>query len=201
MKKTKINLLSNRDDYFKIERSLQLIRSIAVVYSVIFVIAALIFIFIQYQQNRDLQNLSDQKKTLLISLSNYKDQEAKVVIVAKKIKSYNQFILDDARFLPYYNLLNSALENSNLSKTASSTASLDSFAIDKNRVFSFTLLFGSVNEMIDSFRYIETEGFLKNFDQLTLNGLTVDSSQTTNQTDNSLVFSGKFKQISNEASN
>lgn len=201
MKKTKINLLSSRDDYYKIEKSLQLVRSITVVYSVIFVIAALIFIFIQYQQSRNLQSLIDQKKTLLLSLNNYKDQEAKVVFIAKKVKSYNQFILDDARFLPYYNLLNSALQKTSESKGASSSASLDSFAIDKDRVVSFTLLFGNVNDMVDSFRYIETEGFLKNFEQLTLNGLIVDSNQTASQTENSLLFSGKFKPIANEASN
>ncbi len=197
MKKTSINLLTSRDDYLKIERSLQLVRTIVVVFSVIFVVSALIFIFIQYQQNRNLQDLIDQKKTLLSSLSTYKDQEAKVVFVAKKIKSYNQFILDDARFLPYYNLLNSALENTRGSVIASSTASLDSFAIDKDRVVSFTLRFGNVNDMVDSFKYIETEGFLKNFEQLSLNGLSLDSKQT----DNILSFSGKFKQITNETSN
>lgn len=197
MKKTKINLLTSRDDYFKIEKSLQLVRSIVAVYSVIFVVAALIFIFVQYKQSKNLQDLIDQKRILLSSISNYKDKEAKLVFVAKKVKSYNRFILDDARFLPYYNLLNSALKNTSGSTQASSSASLVSFAIDKNRVFSFTLIFGSVNEMVDSFKYIESEDFLKNFEQLSLNGLTVGS----NKTENSLSFSGKFKKIADETSN
>ncbi len=197
MKKTRINLLTSRDDYLKIEKSLQLIRSIVVIYSSIFVAAALIFVFIQFQQNRHIQDLIDLKKNLLSSLSNYKDQEAKLVFVAKKVKSYNTFILDDARFLPYYNLLNSALQKTSGSVEGSSSASLSSFAIDKDRVVTFTLLFGTVQDMVDSFKYIETEGFLKNFTKLSLNGLTVGAGQT----ENSLSFSGKFKQIANETSN
>ncbi len=197
MKKTKINLLTGRDEYYRVERSLQIFRSIIVVYTIFFVLAALIFTFIQYRQNQNIQELIDQKRILLLSLSNYKDQEAKLVFVAKKVKSYDQFILDDARFLPYYNLLISALQTTSESTGGSSSASLNTFSIDKNRACAFALSFGSVTEMIDSFRYVESEAFLKNFDQLSLNGLALGA----NLEDNTLTFSGKFKKLNNETAN
>ena len=197
MKKTKINLLTSRDDYYRVERSLRIFRSIVAIYTIFFVLAAFVFIFIQYRQNQNIQGLIDQKRILLLSLTNYKDQEAKLVIVAKKVKSYNQFILDDARFLPYYNLLISALQTTSESSGGSPSASLSTFSIDKNRAFTFTLSFGSVAEMIDSFRYVESEVFLKNFDQLSLKGLALG----TNLSDNTLTFSGKFKKINDETTN
>jgi hypothetical protein len=197
MKKTTINLLASRDEYLKIERSLRILHIAVIVYCCLFIVGALSFTFLQYQQSRNIQNLIDQKTTLLASLSNYKDQEAQLVFVAKKVQSYNKFILDDARFLPYYNLLSSALKNTSESSGGTSSAILSSFKIDKVRAVSFTLIFGSVEEMVDSFRYVESEGFLNNFEQLSLNGLTVGAGQT----ENSLSFSGKFKEIADETSN
>lgn len=198
MKKTRINLLTTRDDYIKIERSLQLLRIVAVSYFFIFIAVAIIFVLIQFLQNRNIQDLIRQKGILLSSLNNYKNEEAKLVFVARKVNAYDKFILDDARFLPYYNLLNSALETtSEVSAEASPSASLSSFTIDKERIVSFTLLFSSVSEMVDSFRYIESESFLQNFEQLSLSGLTLGSGQT----ENSLSFLGKFKPIADEAAN
>lgn len=196
MKKTRINLLTSREDYFRVERSIQLVRLIVVIYTFAFIIGVFIFVFLQYRQNKDLQDLIDQKRILLSSLNNYKDQEAKLVFVAKKVQSYDKFLLDDARFLPYYNLLNKTLKSTSETSVGSSSATLASFAIDKERVVTFELVFGGVTDMIDSFRYIESEDFLKNFDQLSLNGLTVGADQT----ENSLSFSGKFKEI-NEKTN
>lgn len=196
MKKTKINLLTSREDYFKVERSIQLVRLIVVIYTFAFIIGVFIFVFFQYLQNREIQELIDQKKVLLSSLNNYNDQEAKLVFVAKKIKSYDKFILDDARFLPYYNLLNKTLKSTSETSIGSSSATLSSFAIDKDRVVTFELTFDSVIDMVDSFKYIESDDFLRNFEKLSLNGLTMDTSRK----DNSLSFSGKFKEI-NEKTN
>lgn len=197
MKKKAINLLTSRDEYIKIERSLRILRTVVVTYCCIFILGALTFTFLQYQQTSKIQDMIDQKANLLASLNNSKDQEAQLVFVAKKVKAYEKFILDDARFLPYYNLLNSALKNTSESSGGTSSATLASFALNKERAVSFTLMFASVADMIDSFRYVESEEFLSNFQELSLNGLTVGSKQA----ENSLSFSGKFKEIADETSN
>lgn len=197
MKKAKINLLSSRDEYIRIERSLQILRAVVIVYCSFFIVAALSFIFLQYQQNKSIQDLIDQKTSFLTYLSSYKEQEAQLVFVAKKVKSYNEFIRDDARFLPYYSLLNSALKSGQESSVGTSSATLSSFAIDKDRIVTFTLLFISVEDMVNSFKYVESPDFLINFEQLSLKGLTVG----TQQNENSLSFSGKFKKIQYETPN
>jgi hypothetical protein len=197
MKKTKINLLSGKDEYLKIQKSLQIFHSAIVLYTFLFVAAVLVFVFIQYRQNQNIQDLIDQKRSLLLSLSNSKDQEAKLVFVAKKVKAYNQFLLDDAHFLPYYNLLISALKTSSESLGGTSSATLNAFSIDKDRTSTFTLSFSSVAEMLDSFRYIESTTFLKNFEQLSLSGLNLGA----NFSDNTLSFKGKFIKLANETTN
>ncbi len=197
MKKGKINLLSGKDEYLKIQRSLRIFHSVTVIYTFLFATATLIFIFVLYRQSQSIQDLINQKQTLLLALNNSKDQGAKLVFVAKKVKAYNQFLLDDARFLPYYNLLIGALKNSSESSGGTASASLSSFSIDKNRTSTFTLSFSSVPDMLNSFQYIESPAFLQNFRQLSLSGLNLGA----NLSDNTLSFSGKFIKLNSETSN
>ncbi|GEM_PF-1846836 len=203
MKKTKINLLTSRSDYLQLEKIARIFRQVVIGLTVLVALGVGGVVFYQFHQNNKLQNLLSQKQALLTTIGQQKTEEAKLIYIAKKTKLYDQFILDDARSLPYFELLKSALKISTGSaSSASSSASLSSFAIDKTRISSFTLSFPSVNSMIDSFAYIESSEFLQNFDSLSLSGLSISSSQaqsgisSSNQTTgNSLSFIGKFKPL------
>ncbi len=206
MKKTKINLLTTREDYLTTERYFQFLRRSTVGLLIIFLIVIGISGYTQYQQNRQISDLLSQKQVLLGGLAGQKNDEAKLVYIAKKVTSLNQFLLDDIASLPYYNLLTTTLNVStnSASPNNNSPAYLSTFTIDKDRNATFTLSFNSIGTMIDSFSTVESDDFLKNFEALSLNGLLISSASASisgQQTGNSLTFSGKFKKIANANQN
>lgn len=193
MKKTKINLLSDRQDYTKLERYFVALRWTVLGYAVIFfaiVIGIAVFLL---NQNRQLSELDNKKRGYLTSLGIQKNEEAKLLFISKKMDAYNQFIKDDARFVPYFTLLTDTL------KSGSQSAVLSSFDIDKQRAVDFKLSFKQLEDMLESFKFIESDQFLKNFEELTL---TQFNSQTQNAKKSyDLSFSGKFIQLNDKNKN
>lgn len=183
MKKTKINLLTTREDYGRIERFFQLVRRVTVLYSALLLGFVVIIFMLIFLTNRKLQTLIETKNNLLFALNGQKDNEAKLIYVAKKMDAYDQFIVDDARFLPYYNHFVKALT------TSTASATISSFAIEKDRTIAFTLVFRDFESMIDSFKFIESEEFLKNFENLLLQQFTSQGQEATTYR---LTFKGKF---------
>ncbi len=184
MKKTKINLLSDRQDYTKLERYFLYLRIGVLVYAVILFSIAAILTFFLFGQNDRIQGLNNQKKSYLTKMGGQKNEEAKLAYLSKKMDAYGTFIKDDARFLPYFTLLNNAL------KTSSQSATLSSFVIDKDREVEFTLAFGKLPDLLSSFEFIESPLFLNNFEQLTLTQFLSQKNKTL--TSYEISFSGKF---------
>ncbi len=185
MKTIHINLLIDRRDYYKAEKFFRRFRRIIVGYSLIFVTLVLVLFFITYKQNEKIQSLIDQKGTLFTSLQNQNNQEAKLVYVEKKLKSYNQFVRNDANFLPYYNLLVNSLNS-----TAS--ASLSSFTIDNTRKTAFSISFVNIDSLLQSFDYLESNSFLKYFASLSLDNFGTEGK---NNSAIKLSFIGQFNPI------
>lgn len=188
MKKTKLNLLTNREDYQKIERVFSLIRWLFYVQLGILILLFLFFSVSLFNQSRAIDNLFDQKKSLLQSLANKETDEAKLLYAQDKYQALKTFLKDDARSLPYYNLLNSALSKS------TESAALKSFLISKNRDVTFTVSFASFDSLLSFFRFIESDDFLKNFENVSLKNFTTAGTGAT-KTSYELTLTGKFIEL------
>lgn len=188
MKKTKLNLLTNREDYQKIEKAFLYVRRLFYIQLVLLGVIFLFFFISMVSQNRTMNGLLNQKKSFLESLQNKQDDEVKLLYVQDKYQAVQNFLKDDARSLPYYNLLNSALSQS------SQSASLKSFLITKDRNVTFTIAFANFDNLLSIFRFIEAQDFLKNFEQVSLKSFTAlgDSKTKANY---ELAFTGKFIEI------
>ncbi len=187
MKKAKINLLSNRQDYTKLERYFLFFRIGVLVYAAVLFITAGIVTYLLFNQGSKIQALSNKKKSFLTTMSGQKQEEAKLVYLSKKMDAYGQFIKDDARFLPYFTLLNNTL------KTSSQSGTLSSFLIDKNREVEFKLSFGQLEDMLQAFQFVESEQFLKNFEELSLSQFISQKNNT--QKNYEISFEGKFVKL------
>lgn len=190
MKKTAINLLRSKRDFEQIEKAFLIIRRSILTYTVFFVIIVILLIYITFNQDRQLQDLISQKQSYLNSLQPYKNDEAKISYLSKKVKYVDKFLLDDARFLPYFNIIRGAL------KTSTGSASLTALTIDKQRKATFAIAYPNTETLLSSFDVIESADFTSNFSSLKLSEFSSGGVGKNIE----LSFEGVFKPI-NENSN
>lgn len=188
MKKTKLNLLSNRVNYQRIEKLFSYIRILFYFELGLLVLLFSFFFFSLISQTRSVNQLLEQKKELLASLKNKEGDEAKLLYIQNKYQNVQTFLKDDANSLPYYNLLNSALSQS------TGSATLKSFLISKNRDVSFTVSFANLDELLSFFRFIESEDFLKNFEKVSLKNFSAIGDSKIKQ-NFELAFVGRFIEL------
>lgn len=186
MKKSSINLLSNKQDYYGLEKKFIIIRRITLLYCVLVFIFGVSFALYYTREQNNLKRLLTRKENLLKEIGTFKDDEAKMSLFAKKLQYFDEFSNEDARFSPYYNLLVSTLNNSTTS------AQLSDFKISKDRSVVFVLSFDSVAEALSVFGEVESERFTKNFQSLSLINFTGTNAVNTKY---ELEFKGIFKKI------
>jgi len=186
MKKTRINLLSNSLEYIKIEKQFYYLRLITIVLFFIFIFIFLIVNITLYFDKKQIDNLIIQKKVLLENQKKNIFDETKIKIIFNKYQNFKKFLNNDANFLPYYELLVSSL------KTATPEPVLLSFKVDKEKNTEFILGFNNIETMIKFLNFIENENFLNKFENLLLDGFSLDESKME------LSFKGKFISIKNE---
>ena len=116
------------------------------------------------------KSLTKSKQKYLALLINDKDIEANTRYFKGKQTQLLKYEKDDARFLPYYSVLVSALSSS------SQSATLDSIEIDKNRDATFIVKFKDYDGMVQFLRYVESEEFLSNFEALSMASLNLSRS-------------------------
>lgn len=189
MKQSSINLLSNKQDYYGLERKFAVVRGVTLAVTVIIFIAGILFSAFYIRQQRTLEGLTSQKEQLLTEIGTYKDDEAKMSLFAKKLHYFDQFSREDARFSPYYNVLVSALTS------ASSAATLSEFKISKDRMVDFVLTFNTLDEALLVFRDVESEQFTRHFKSLKLNNFTGTTSVNSRY---DMEFHGEFKPITTD---
>lgn len=172
--------------------------------SIIGVVLFLVFLFTIIQTiavRGQVQSLTKSKQKYLALLINDKDIEANTRYFKGKQTQLLKYEKDDARFLPYYSVLVSALSSS------SQSATLDSIEIDKNRDATFIVKFKDYDGMVQFLRYVESEEFLSNFEALSMASLNLSrSSGSTTKVQSAvnknyqLQFKGRFKEINDQPS-
>lgn len=170
--------------------------------SIFGVILFLVFIFTIIQTiavRGQVQSLTKKKQLYLALLINDKDIEANTRYFKGKQTQLLKYEKDDARFLPYYSVLVSALSSS------SQSATLDSIEIDKNRDATFIVKFKDYDGMVQFLKYVESEEFLSNFEALSMASLNLSrSSGSTTKVQSAvnknyqLQFKGRFKEINDQ---
>lgn len=144
----------------------------------------------------ELADLDTKKRQYLSLLLEDKDTEASMRYFKGKQTQLLNFEKDDVRFVPYYSVLLETVHN------FSESATLDNIEIDKERKTKFTIRFTDYDGMISFLKYVESESFLKNFDDLSVTSLSL--SREDKQSDTSLVsqkkqyqlqFKGRFIQL------
>jgi len=186
MKKTRINLIVNREDYQKYENYFRYLRLSFFGLIIIFFIIFFAFVIITKEKADQEKNLELKKKSLLEFLHQKTSDTAKINYIEKKYHDLNLFLKDDAYSSPYYALLNSAIQES------SQSAGLKSFTIDKNREVDFTIEFSDFNQLRSFFRFIESKTFLDKFETISLKSLTLFGATDVQKENYELSFSGKF---------
>ena len=170
--------------------------------SVIGVILFIVFVFTIIQTisvRGQVQSLTKSKQKYLALLINDKDIEANTRYFKGKQTQLLKYEKDDARFLPYYSVLVSALSSS------SQSATLDSIEIDKNRDATFIVKFKDYDGMVQFLKYVESEEFLNNFEALSMASLNLSRSsgsstkvQSAVNKNYQLQFKGRFKEINDQ---
>lgn len=186
MKKKGINLLFNKEDYRKIDNFFYRVRLLVTIMAVFLLLISIFFFFVLLNQNKQLNLLLEEKKSALASLKNRENESAKVIYLEKKYRLLNEFLKDDAHFYPYYALLNSAL-----SETTQS-AQLKLFKINKNRDVDFKVTFNNFSELTLFLRFVESEKFIKNFENLILKNFTINTGGKSEKQNYELTFTGRF---------
>ncbi len=149
------------------------------------------FLFLRLKLN----DYNQQKANLIAKINENQDIEAQILYFSRKEDQVTTFLKDDAQFLPYYNLLKDLLVFS------SNSPVLQSMTLDKNKVTDFVVGFPAFDQAYQFLHFIESENFLDNFSELTLNNLTIaERSSITNNTPVAnqgyqLHFHGKFKNL------
>lgn len=194
MKKTKINLIINREDYQKYEKYFYWLKIATYgLFGLFLIIFIIFFVLIKVDSNKNDQ-LILQKANLLKALNEKQENEAKIFYLQNKYNDLKDFLKDDAFSSSYYGLLNQAL------KQSSESSILKSFAINKDRQVNFSISFQEFPELINFFKFIESEVFLKNFETITLKNFTIIGND--NQKENyELSFSGVFVKIKQDIIN
>ncbi len=185
MRKSKINLAVSREDYQKYELYFFWLKiSVLALGAIFFTTFLTIFIVLRGKEAQN-SNLNEQKQDLLVALSDKKGDEAKIFYMQRKYSDLTDFMKDDASSLPYYSLLAGTLSES------TQASEIKSFGIDKSRAVSFTIAFNSFPDLLNFFKFIESESFLNNFEQISLKSFSVIGSED-NKENYEISFAGKF---------
>ncbi len=188
MRTKEINLLIRTFDYTKAEKKFQLFRRITFAFCILNLVIVVGSFATLTLLSRRIDTLTKEKALLEQATSQKINREEELNYVVKKVALLDTFLKDDARSLPYYNLLASALGDSTQS------ARLASFDIQYDRSVNFELEFSNLEEMLNSFKFIESDAFLKNFETLTLSNFSSTSSNTdaSNVKSFTLSLNGRF---------
>ncbi len=150
----------------------------------------MVFMFLQLSVKRTTALLQAEKIQILQSLVQDKNTTAKLSYLSSKDDSLNKFLKNDAEFLPYYNLLKDVLAFS------SESPILDTMTLDKNKSTEFVVRFSDYEPAFEFLRFIESDTFLSNFEDLKLNSFSLSQESAYTTGGYELHFQGKFKDIS-----
>lgn len=188
--KKRINLFRQKPQLDVISLNAEKIKNYLTVSGVV-IFSFFIYLVIQtVQLELKIRSLNQKKENYLKYLLLDKDTEANMRYFKSKQTQLNNYMKDDAQFLPYYTVLKQSLDQSG------KTAFLDTITIDKNRTTRFVVQFDKNEDMLAFLKYIESSDFLNNFSSLSLDSFSL--SQNISSTKNyQLELKGVFKELNN----
>jgi hypothetical protein len=186
MKKTRINLIVNREDYHKTETFFSYLKLSIFIIFILFLLVSSFFLILFKQKNNQLKIINLEKQSVLRLINENSQKFAQLNYLRQKYKLLKTYIKDDANSSPYYSLLNEAL------KDASNSAQINEFNIDKDRRVDFTIAFSDFPSLRNFFKIIESQKFLKNFESIYLRSFNVIGATIDRKENYELSFYGKF---------
>ncbi len=184
--KKRINLILKQKQYQHLEHLFQYVRRAVIVVFVLFLASSVVYFVILLNKQTRIKALTAEKKALLSNLLENKEIEAKFVYFNTKEKNITSILKNDVNFYPYYSLLVDSL------KSSSPQATLENVLIEKTKSTQFLLSFPKYDSLLSFFKFIESEDFLKNFNELHLVSLSTAGRGTG---DIRMNFSGKFIEL------
>lgn len=187
MKTDRTNLLVSKKGYSDLLKYFNLFRLTLLIITILFFIFVIIYGYLVYKQVKQLEKLGLEKERNFQLLSSKKEDEVKLIKIANKSLDLDFFSKDDANFYPYYQILNESFSQSTQS------ANIENLNIEKDRKFSFSISFTEIDSLIETFKFIESENFLKNFSTIYLKSLDTQDRQELKVY--KITFEGVFKEI------
>jgi hypothetical protein len=188
MKKNRINLLINREDYQRYENIFERFKlSAGILTGILAVIFAFFYISIRGKFNT-YERMNMEKQNYLLLLTSRRSDEAKINYIEKKYSDLKKFMKDDASSVAYFEILSDSL------KSSSDSAKLKSLEVDKARNTNFIVTFSVFDKMMSFLKFAESEMFLNNFETISLKNLVIAGTNKENE-NYELSFVGRFAPI------
>ena len=187
MRTDRTNLLIRKRGYSDILKYFKIFRISLLVMTTIILLFAFVTGYLIFVQSQELEKLTQEKEKNLQLLSTKKEDEVKLIKIANKTKDLEIFSKDDANFYPYYEILNQSFSLS------TESANIENLNIEKDRKFNFSISFTDIKSLLETFKFIESENFLKNFSTIYLKSLETQDRQEVKFY--RITFEGVFKEI------
>ncbi len=187
MRTDRTNLLVSKRGYSDVIKYFKIFKITLIVITIVILIFSLSVGYLIFLQSQKLEGLTQEKQKNLQLLSAKKEDEVKLIKIANKTKDFEIFSKDDANFYPYYEILNQSFSLS------SESANIENLNIEKDRKFNFSLSFSKIESLLETFKFIESENFLKNFSTIYLKSLETQDKQDVKLY--RITFEGVFKEI------
>ena len=187
MRTDRTNLLVSKRGYSDILKYFKVFRISLLIMTIVILLFAFIAGYLIFLQSQELEKLTQEKQKNLQLLSTKKEDEVKLIKIANKTQDLETFSKDDANFYPYYEILNQSFSLS------TESAYIENLNIEKDRKFNFSISFTDIKSLLETFKFIESENFLKNFSTIYLKSLETQDKQEVKFY--RITFEGVFKEI------
>lgn len=187
MRTDRTNLLVSKRGYSDILKYFKIFRISLLIMTIIILLFTIIVGYLIFMQSQKLEELTQEKQKNLQILSTKKEDEVKLIKIANKTQDIETFSKDDANFYPYYEILNQSFSLS------TESANIENLNIEKDRKFNFSISFIDIKSLLETFKFIESENFLKNFSTIYLKSLETQDKQEAKFY--RITFEGVFKEI------
>ncbi len=187
MRTDRTNLLVSKRGYSDILKYFKVFRISLLIMTIVILLFAFIAGYLIFLQSQELEKLTQEKQKNLQLLSTKKEDEVKLIKIANKTQDLETFSKDDANFYPYYEILNQSFSLS------TESAYIENLNIEKDRKFNFSISFTDIKSLLETFKFIESENFLKNFSTIYLKSLETQDRQEVKFY--RITFEGVFKEI------
>ena len=184
MRNKRINLFLGKKDYQEIQKYFRIFRLSLIGISLLLSIFVLVIGYFIYLQKQAIEKKTTLKRNSLQLFNSQKEEEVKLIKIANKTKDFENFIKE---FYPYYNKLVAVFNESE------EVPAIESLSIKKDKNFSFSISFTTKEGLIKTFKLVESEEFLKNFEDLYLSDLDVQKNEKGENY--KMTFDGKFNKI------